>query len=176
MGVAMSDEPSPNWNALVERHAERVFRIAFRILGSVHDAEDVSQLVFAEAFRVRADGPVQSWTGLFARLATVRAIDHLRRRRKVHTLGDDDRAPGADPHAQAVGAELAAWLRRAVSKLPEQQSAIFSLSHFEQLDRNEIAAVLNISPESVSTALYKARQRLQEQLSPTYGAHNHDRR
>ena len=61
----MSDDHSPNWNVIVERHAERVFRIAYRILGSVHDAEDVSQIVFTEALRVQADGPVQSWTGLF---------------------------------------------------------------------------------------------------------------
>ena len=41
----MSDDHSPNWNVIVQRHAERVFRIAYRIVGSVHDAEDVSQIV-----------------------------------------------------------------------------------------------------------------------------------
>ncbi len=168
----MSDEHSPNWNVIVERHAERVFRIAYRIVGSVHDAEDVSQTVFAEALRVQAGGPVQSWTGLFARLSTIRAIDCLRRRRKTQSIADEDRATHAGPHEHAVGAELATWLRDAASKLPEQQAAIFSLTHFEQLDRNEVAAILNISPESVSTALYKARQRLREQLSVFHGAQN----
>jgi RNA polymerase sigma-70 factor (ECF subfamily) len=168
----MSDDHSPNWNVIVERHAERVFRIAYRILGSVHDAEDVSQIVFTEALRVQADGPVQSWTGLFARLATMRAIDHLRSRRKTLSISDEDRASDTDPHEHAVGAELANWLRNAAGKLPEQQAAIFSLTHFEQLDRNEVAAVLNISPESVSTALYKARQRLREKLSVFHGVQN----
>ena len=56
--------------------------------------------------------------------------------------------------------------------VPEQQAAIFSLTHFEQLDRNEVAAVLNISPESVSTSLYKARHRLREQLNIIQGAQN----
>lgn len=164
----MSDD-SPNWNVIVEKHAERVFRIAYRILGSVHDAEDVSQLVFAEAFLLRTDGPVQSWAGVFSRLSTTRAIDHLRRRRKTESIADEDLASDNGPHEHAVEAELAAWLRRAASKLPEQQAAIFSLTHFEQLDRNEVAAVLSISPESVSTALYKARQRLREQLSAFQG-------
>jgi RNA polymerase sigma-70 factor (ECF subfamily) len=168
----MSDVHPHNWNVIIERHAERVFRIAYRILGSVHDAEDVSQVVFAEAVRIRAEGPVQSWTGLFSRLSTMRAIDHLRRRRKTQLIADEDRASDNGPHEHAVGAELAAWLRHAASKLPEQQAAIFSLTHFEQLDRNEVAAVLSISPESVSTALYKARQRLREQLSIFHGAEN----
>lgn len=166
----MPDEHPPDWNGIVERHAERVYRVAYRVLGSVHDAEDVSQTVFVEAMRVHENGPVQSWTGLFARLATVRAIDHLRRRRKTVPLADDDRVSQAGPHEHAVGAELAAWLRRAASELPEQQAAVFSLTHFEQLDRNEVAAVLSISPESVSTALYKARQRLLEQLNHFSGA------
>ncbi len=168
----MSDESSPNWTVIVERHAERVFHIAYRILGSVHDAEDVSQIVFAEALRVRASGPVQSWTGLFARLSTIRAIDCLRRRRNVQPITEVDRATAAGPHEHAVGTELAAWLRDAASKLPEQQAAIFALTYFEQLDRNEVAATLNISPESVSTALYKARQRLREQLNAFHGVQN----
>lgn len=168
----MSDEPLPDWNMIVQKHAERVFRIAYRILGSVHDAEDVSQIVFTEALRIRANGPVQSWTGLFARLSTMRAIDQLRRRRTTVPIANEDRSPDSGPHEHAVGTELAAWLREAASKLPEQQAAIFSLTHFEQLDRNEVAAVLNISPESVSTALYKARQRLSEQLSAFQGVQN----
>lgn len=50
----MPDLESPDWDKVVECHAERVFRIAYRILGSVHDAEDVSQTVFTEAVRIHA--------------------------------------------------------------------------------------------------------------------------
>jgi RNA polymerase sigma-70 factor (ECF subfamily) len=161
----MPNEESPDWTQVVQRHAERVFRIAFRILGSVHDAEDVSQVVFAEAVRMHAAGPVQSWTGLFVRLATLRAIDLSRRRRGTVELDERDRVSNVGPPEEAVGAELAAWLRTAASKLPEQQAAIFSLTYFEQLDRDEVAVVLSVSPETVSTALYKARQKLMSQIT-----------
>ena len=86
----MSKEQAPDWGQVVERHAERVFRIAFRILGSVHDAEDVSQVVFTEAVKMHATGPVQSWTGLFVRLATLRAIDLSRRKRRTVELDEGD--------------------------------------------------------------------------------------
>jgi RNA polymerase sigma-70 factor, ECF subfamily len=161
----MPNEQAPDWGQVVERHAERVFRIAFRILGSVHDAEDVSQVVFAEAVKMHAAGPVQSWTGLFVRLATLRAIDLSRRKRRTVELDKGDRVSSVGPPEEAVGAELAAWLRKAASELPEQQAAIFSLIYFEQLGRDEVAAILSISPETVSTALYKARQRLMSQIS-----------
>ena len=161
----MSNEESPDWSRLVERHAERVFRVALRILGSVHDAEDVSQIVFTEAVAIQHVEVVQSWTGLFVRLATLRSLDLLRRRRSTVALIESDHVSNVGPCDAAVGAELADWLRGAVNQLPEQQAAIFSLTYFEQLDRNEVAAVLSISPESVSTALYKARQKLTSQIA-----------
>ena len=154
----------PDWNSIVDEHAERVFRIAFRILGTVHDAEDVSQNVFSEAFKLQTNQSVKTWTGLLVRLSTLRAIDLLRSRRTDAPISDQDRISNRDPADEAVGRELAAWLRRASSNLPQQQAAVFSLSHYEQLDRNEIAAILTISPEAVSTALYKARQNLQSQI------------
>lgn len=168
----MPSEHRYDWNEIVQQHAEQVFRIAYRILGSVHDAEDVSQIVFSEALRLHADGSIRSWTGLFARLATVRAIDTFRRRRKTVPLSDDDRVSHTGPHEFAVEAELAAWLRSATSRLPEQQAAIFSLTHFEQLDRKQVASILNVTPETVSTALHKARQRLLEQLNVHNGANS----
>jgi RNA polymerase sigma-70 factor (ECF subfamily) len=154
----------PDWNSIVDEHAERVFRIAFRILGTVHDAEDVSQNVFSEAFKLQTNQSVKTWTGLLVRLSTLRAIDLLRSRRTETPIADQDRISNRDPADEAVGRELADWLRRASSNLPQQQAAVFSLSHYEQLDRNEIAAILTISPEAVSTALYKARQNLQSQI------------
>ena len=110
-------------------------------------------------------GPVQSWTALFVRLATLRSIDLSRRRHRTLELGEGDRVSNVGPPEEAAGAELAEWLRRAITQLPEQQEAIFSLIYFEQLDRNEVAAILNISPETVSTALYKARQKLMTQMT-----------
>ncbi len=165
----MDEDSTPDWPKIVERHAERVFRIAYRILGSVHDSEDVSQIVFIEVKRLQRAGPIQSWSGLFARLATMRAIDLLRRRRRNIELEETHFVSSIEPHHHVVAAELAEWLRKAVANLPEQQAAVFSLSHFEQLDRNEVAAILCISVESVSTTLYKARVKLQEQLKSHNG-------
>ena len=157
--------PNPDWNSIVEEHAERVFRIAYRILGSVHDAEDVSQNVFSEAFKKHQSGPIQTWTGLLVRLSTLRSIDLLRNRQISHPIEERDQVSSHGPAEITAARELATWLRDATGTLPPQQAAVFSLTHYEQLDRNEIAAVLSLSPESVSASLYKARQSLQSQLN-----------
>jgi RNA polymerase sigma-70 factor (ECF subfamily) len=161
----MSEPELLNWDQIVDRHAGRVFRVAMRILGSVHDAEDVSQDVFTEAFRLHKSGPVQSWVGLFVRMATLRSIDRLRRRRPFLELTDSDRMSKIEPVDEAVAGELASLLRQAIARLPDQQASVFILIHFEQLSRNDVAVTLGISPEAVSTALYKGRQQLLDQLT-----------
>lgn len=161
----MTGEEQPNWAQIVNRHGKRVFRIAKRILGSVHDAEDVSQEVFTEAYRMHQAGPVQSWTGLLVRLATLRAIDRLRGTRLANELHDNDHVSTIEPFDELTARELAQWLRAAITRLPDQQATVFALVHFEHLSRDEVASSLGISPESVSTALYKARQRLILQIS-----------
>ena len=157
----MADGELPDWDRIVERHGKRVFRVALRILGSVQDAEDV----FTEAFRLHQAGPVQSWTGLLVRLATLRSIDRLRRKQPFVELRECDRMSTLEPFEEVAAAELAHWLRKAIAQLPDQQSTVFVMVYFEQLSRDEVSATLGISPEAVSTALYKARQRLLVQLA-----------
>lgn len=161
----MSDDELPDWDRIVERHARRVFGVALRILGSVHDAEDVAQEVFAEAYRVHKSGPVQSWTGLFVRLATLRAIDRCRRNRITVELRETDRITLREPSEELIAGELADWLREAIRRLPDQQAAVFAMSHFEEMGREAIAESLDISPTAVSTALYKARRQLSGELN-----------
>ena len=161
----MTEDELPDWDWIVEHHARRVFRVALRILKSVQDAEDVSQDVFAEAFRLHGKGRVASWTGLLVRLASLRSLDRLRRNRPAVELRDDDRVVTSGPPEEAGARELADWLRKAVAGLPDQQATVFVMHYFEQLSRDEIAAALGVSSDAVSTALYKARQRLQAQLA-----------
>jgi RNA polymerase sigma-70 factor (ECF subfamily) len=161
----MTDEGPPDWNRIVDRCGERVLRIAVRILGSVHDAEEVSQEVFAEAYRLQKTRPVQCWNGLLVRLTTLRAIDRLRRTKTATELRDDDLVSIVEPFHEVTARELAQRLRNMVGELPDRQAAVFVMVHLEQLPRDQIAAILGISPEAVSTALYKARQQLLLRLS-----------
>lgn len=149
-----------DWDHIVDEHARTVLRIAQRILGSEHDAEDVAQDVFCEAFQLQSSQPVNNWTGLLRRMATLRAIDRLRRSRPTVPLDADVEGLRGDLAEQMIAQELAERLRSALGQLPEHQAAVFSLAYFEQLSRDEIAGSLSISPAAVSTALYKARQKL----------------
>jgi RNA polymerase sigma-70 factor (ECF subfamily) len=161
----MHKDEEPDWGRIVDEHGARVLRIAVRILGSVHEAEDVAQDVFVEAYRLCRAGPVRNWTGLLVRLATVRALDRRSRTRTIASLADTEHPTIFGPFDVAVANELAERLRAAVEQLPEQQAVVFTLTYFEDLSRDEVASSLGISAVAVSTALYKARRRLMSQLS-----------
>jgi RNA polymerase sigma-70 factor (ECF subfamily) len=141
-------------------HADAVLRIAQRILGSTHDAEDVAQDVFCEAFQLRSSSRICDWSGMLRRMAVLRSIDRLRRNRFTVELDPAIEGNACDPSQPMIAKELADRLRSSLGRLQERQAAVFSLAYFEQLPRDEIAASLGISPAAVSTALYKARQRL----------------
>ena len=161
----MAGTELPDWTEIVELNGQRVFRVAFRVLGSVQDAEDVSQEVFSEAFRLHRTVHIEKWQGLLVRLATLRSIDHLRRARPSVELKESDSVSAEEPFQQAVAVELASLLRQEISRLPEQQAAAFVMKYFDHLSHDEIAAALGIPTNSVATALYKARQRLHDQLT-----------
>lgn len=159
-------EDEPDWDQIVERYAERVSRIALRILGTVHDAEDVTQEVFREALLLYRRGPVRTWTGLMVRLATLRSLDRRRAMKKPSVeIREAEMVSCGRPEHELIAIELADWLRREVARLPDRQAAVFSLTYYEQLPRDEVAATLDISPETVSATLYHARRRLAQSLN-----------
>jgi len=154
-----------DWNTLVREHGRAVFGVAWRILGHVQDAEDVAQEVFAEALRQSNGASVVCWAAWLRRMAACRAIDALRRRRVSMPLDPAQLATGKDsPPGVAEGQELEARLREAVAELAPREAEVFWLRYFEDLSYREIATTLGISPTAASTALYQARQRLEQML------------
>jgi RNA polymerase sigma-70 factor (ECF subfamily) len=155
----------PDWQQIVDEQGPAAYRIARRILGNAADAEDVCQEVFAEVFRVVSSRMVVNLPGLVRRLASLRAVDQLRKRKATVPLDEELTAHDvAGPQELAVANELAERLRTALARLPEQQAAVFALRYFEHLTNAEIAAALDTTQSAVSTALSKARERLVRML------------
>ncbi|TWU12920.1 ECF RNA polymerase sigma factor SigE [Symmachiella macrocystis] len=167
----------PDWDALVREHGPAVLRIAVRILGGLPDAEDVTQDVFCEAWQIQASQQVANWPGLLRRLAVLRSLDKLRRRRSHAPLTEDHLVDTAEaPHDRMLARELADRLRGCLCQLPEQQAAVFSLFYFEHLNREEIATTLGTTVGAVSTAHSKARRNLKTALTETLQEPNCDQR
>lgn len=154
-----------NWSAIVNENGPAVLRIAFRILGNHTDAEDVAQDVFCEAWRIHSKRSFPDWPGMLRRMAVLRAIDVLRRKRPANLVNINAvEEVKSDPVDLVIHREQASRLREALGHLSGQQAAVFTLFYFEDLDREEIAKTLQTSVGAVSTSLSKARRELRRQF------------
>jgi RNA polymerase sigma-70 factor (ECF subfamily) len=107
---------------------------------------------------------VTDWRGCLCRIATFRAIDVVRRRRRFEPVDEHQASLAPEPAAEFEARELGERLQAALVELPRQAAAVFSLTYFEQLSRDEIAMALEMTAGAVSVALFKARKQLQQIL------------
>ena len=154
-----------SWETIVREHGQMAFAAAWRVLGHAPDAEDAVQEALLSAFHLHRSQNVASWGALLRRLATCRALDLLRKRRRTQPLSQRAAAPAVrEPQALAVASELAQRLREALLQLAPREAEVFSLRHFGELTNEEIAAELEMTTGAVGIALFKARSRLKELL------------
>ena len=145
------------------------FAAAWRVLGHAPDAEDAVQEALLDAFHLHRSQNVASWGALLRRLATCRALDLLRKRRRAEPLSIQAAAASTDPATVAVASELAQRLREALLQLAPREAEVFSLRYFGELTNEEIAAELKLTTGAVGVALHKARTRLKELLESEEG-------
>ena len=168
-----------DFDLLVRQHQQRVFRL---LLGMVRDrdaAETLTQDCFLRAYQARHDfrGEARESTWLL-RIAMNLARDHLRSRRLQFWRRISSQAePEADLAERLADAQPAAdraliarqQLQRVwqvVERLSARQRAIFLLRFVEELELDEIAAVLEIKPATVRVHLFRAVQAVQKAVGP----------
>jgi RNA polymerase sigma-70 factor, ECF subfamily len=155
-----------DWNAIVREYGPGVFGCAYRILGQATDADDVTQDVFIEAYRLRHQ-PIRNWAAWLRRLAVCRSLDRVRRRWPCISIdGLALAAPDAGPELNAIATELAEKLVEAISRLPTREGEVFCLRYFEDLANQQIAEALDLNAGAVAAALHKARAKLEAALLP----------
>lgn len=157
---------------LYERHRDAVFRFAYRMLGVVAQAEDVTQDCFLSLIRRPEDFDATRASLRTYLLAAARnlALKSLRRQGQEVALEDfteEARREGSEePLRKLLDEELAFEVSRAVATLPPLQREALVLFEYEELSLKEIAAVVEADVGTVKARLHRARQRLRRELEP----------
>lgn len=164
----------PNWEEIVAKESPRVWGKLWRLLGNRSDVDDCFQETFMSAYRVSQREHVDSWPLLLSKLATARAMDHLRKRYRnksdpsvddalteLPLTGDcevESGLPGPPDSAEAT--ELVEALRWALTQLSGDQAEVFVLQVIDGWSRREIARHLAMSENAVGVMLHRARKKL----------------
>jgi RNA polymerase sigma factor (sigma-70 family) len=174
-GAAVSDAGTawtpPTWEEIVREHSGRVYRLAYRLTGNRHDAEDLTQEVFVRVFRSLSSYTPGTFEGWLHRITTNLFLDGARRRQRIRfdSLGDDagDRLPGRDPGPERAWEEnhLDRDVQAALDVLPPDFRAAVVLCDIEGLSYEEISATLGVKLGTVRSRIHRGRALLRESLA-----------
>ena len=162
----------PTWESVVREHSGRVYRLAYRLTGDPHEAEDLTQETFIRVFRSLDRYTPGTFEGWLHRITTNLFLDQVRRRRRVRTepLGDDDaRLPSQDRETEPERAwehgHLERDVQRALDAMTPEFRAAVVLCDLEGLSYEEIAVTLGISLGTVRSRIHRGRAQLRTHLA-----------
>ncbi len=163
------------FDELVRRHRDRVYSIAFHLLGDHDWAEDLAQDAFLRAFQRLAlfDSRKGSFAVWLATLTTRLCLNALKKRRgELQWQADEGEEGFADEVAEVAPTPEEAWweeerriiLRRLLMGLPPLQRAALLLRYGEEMGIDEIARTLQVPVGTVKAWLFRGRETLRRKL------------
>jgi RNA polymerase sigma-70 factor (ECF subfamily) len=152
---------------LVVRYQRPIYHMAFRVLGNVEDAREITQSVFLKvAERLDDYNPRFKFFSWIYRI-TINASLNLRRNSgREELVGEELEVPdsGADPEASMSAAQQSARIQKALMGLKFENRAVLTLRHFSDCSYREIGQILDLDEKTVKSRLYEGRQQLRSLL------------
>ena len=173
------------FEVLVRTYGGRLMAVAHRILGNEEDARDAVQEAFLSAFRslgsFEGNSRLSTWIHQIAINASLMKLRTRRRKpeESIETLlpkflEDGHQAQPATewterPDTLLEREETRTFVRRSIDRLPDSYRTVLLLRDIEDLDTDETARMLGVSPNVVKTRLHRARQALRTLLDARFG-------
>lgn len=164
---------------VVEAHQGFAFAVAFRMVGSQADAEDITQESFIRLWKnlhtYKPNIKLSTW--LYT-IVTNLCLDFLKSaRHRNHSIQRDlqhakDVASFHQPDYDFHTKELRIEIERATEDLSPTQKAVFVLRDLQELSVDEVSDIMSLSPENIKSNLYHARKRIALKLNAVYQSQN----
>ncbi|MEO0432496.1 MAG: sigma-70 family RNA polymerase sigma factor [Cyanobacteria bacterium J06656_5] len=157
---------------LYDRYARVMYSLAFKILGSVEEAEEVVLDVFAKAWRTAARydasrSRVDSWLFLMTRS---RSLDRLRQRQRqtkvVEAATNTAQVSSSNlPDEALMIGERRTFVTEALTKLPDEQRLVIELAYYQGYSQSEIAKYTGLALGTVKTRIRLGLRKLKQTLA-----------
>jgi RNA polymerase sigma-70 factor (ECF subfamily) len=176
------ERDSDAFAAIMQRHNQRLYRIARSVLRNSVEAEDAVQEAYVAAFShlasYRGESPLVAW---LSRMVMNEALGRLRRKPATADFASLDAVPEAeiiqfplsaaneDPERTMAQRQILQLVENATDALPEDYRVVFVTRIIEGMSVEETADLLSIKAETVKTRLHRARQLLRNHLNKQIG-------
>ena len=157
---------------LYDRYREPIFRFAYRLLGSVEIAEDVTHDCFLSLIRKPENyrperASLKTYLYAAARNLSMKHFRNQGRETGMDEVNEEPKeSPRRGPLRRLLDEELAAQVRDAVSSLPPLQREALILFEYEGMSLNEVAEIAGTDVGAIKARLYRAREGLRRILQP----------
>lgn len=149
---------------LFDEHHLPLYRFAWRLSGSVADAEDIVQDCFLGLLKPDC-GFDPARTAIRTYLFGAVRNQWLKRMRRPQEQFDSEPADHRTPETEAQREEVAAAVASAIAALPDTQREVLILAHYEQVPLAEIAEITQLEITAVKSRLQRARASMRETLA-----------
>ena len=171
--TSVAPEPGrvPTWEEIVELHSDRVYRLAYRLTGNLHDAEDLTQEVFVRVFRSLDTYTPGTFEGWLHRITTNLFLDQARRKQRIRFDALSEEREAGLPSREKSPAESYADrtfdddVERALAQLPPDFRAAVVLCDVEGLTYEEIAEIMDAKLGTVRSRIHRGRAMLRDALA-----------
>jgi len=162
---------APTWEEIVTEHSARVYRLAYRLTGNMHDAEDLTHDVFIRVFRSLHSYQPGTFEGWLHRITTNVFLDKMRRKQRIRfdALSDDAaaRLPSREvgPEQSYADTHFDDDVQRALDSLTPDFRAAVVLCDIEGLSYEEISTTLGVKLGTVRSRIHRGRSQLRAALA-----------
>ena len=167
------------YRLLVERHTRSIYGVAYRMTGNEQDAEEILQETFLRAYkslhRFELRSSFSTW---LYRIAVNRSLDFLKAKKMTdaYQITDNPQSgeeheiqiPASDPGPDRLllSAEARQKIADAIGLLSPAERVAFTMRHMEGKSIEEISKALNVRTSAAKNSIFRAVQKIREQLEP----------
>ncbi|MFD1037730.1 RNA polymerase sigma factor SigW [Virgibacillus byunsanensis] len=155
----------------------KIYQHCFRMLGNMHEAEDIAQEAFIRAYvNIHSFDDRRKFSTWLYRIATNLTIDRIRKRKPDFYLDAEIKgAEGLDmysqlptdgrlPEEEVESLELQSYIHKEITELPPKYRSIIMLRYLEEFSLKEISEILDIPLGTVKTRIHRGREALRKKL------------